>query len=630
MNTRPRQQQGYALLIMMIGLLGLGGTLAASFTEDAKEAAKQARFDHNERVLKEAKQALLMYAYNYPTNFAGRGPGRLPCPDIDNDGSPDTSPNCGGFATPDVGRLPFAAAGLDFYDIRDASGERLWYAVSGNFDHGDDDVVNAGSDGTITLHDGSGLLLFDGAANNEPFVSEGIAAVIIAPGAVIDRNGVAQDRSIANSDNKFDTTADTDPGILDPTRYLDIIFGRDNADFVNADSANGFVRGPIFSPAGAPVVNDQFIIITAEEVTQMAQRAVLEEYNAQISDWQALVPWGAAPVAYPWLNDYDDIVNLDIYHVTANATIDTVGRLPYMNYFVDGDTHRLVTDLVIDYDLNGVNDFNLTYTGTGDGTLIGANSDDLFDGFFNGVKSLDITDANLFFEQENFDDSVDQATDNAATMVVQDDIVNTVINAGASQTRRFYFWDGCASCFDPNQDGWELCNAPASSVGDCARANGAPYNYIAFTSDWNNHADIRIRFIEVELVLDADFELGFIPTAVVNNNGSITPPTGTPTFLNARRPSNMLPGLTDFVVDDGADAATAAVEFARFDLKCEQDNFVGGNYNVFELGNDDSESYDCTPDFLLTLNSTPGFLQFDVTMDYLPVFLRYVREEGRP
>ena len=222
---------------------------------------------------------------------------------------------------------------------------------------------------------------------------------------------------------------------------------------------------------------------------------------------------------------------------------------------------------------------------------------------------------------------MDQVDDDAATLVVSDDVVNTVINSGASETRRFYFWDGCASCFEA-ADGWELCDGGASVVGDCAKDNDSPHNFESYTGDWDDHADIRIRFIEVELALDADFELGFTPSAVVNNNASITPPTGNPSYLNARRPSNLLPSLTDIVIDDGADSTVAAVEFGRFDIRCEQDDFVGSNYNVFELSNDDGNSYDCTSDFLLTLASSPTYLQFNVTIDYFPELPLWVRDNN--
>ncbi|MBM3394136.1 MAG: hypothetical protein FJY37_05805 [Betaproteobacteria bacterium] len=53
-------------------------------------------------------------------------PGALPCPDVDDDGGADGS-HCVNY----VGRLPFKTLEID--DLRDGSGERLWYVLSPNF-----------------------------------------------------------------------------------------------------------------------------------------------------------------------------------------------------------------------------------------------------------------------------------------------------------------------------------------------------------------------------------------------------------------------------------------------------------------------------------------------------------------
>ncbi|MGD8841693.1 MAG: hypothetical protein PVI70_18950, partial [Gammaproteobacteria bacterium] len=80
--TTLRGHDGYALLLMLLVLMGLGGVVVASFTEGARQETERERYLHNQRVLREAKQALLQYAYNYP-QFFNEGPGRLPCPDND-------------------------------------------------------------------------------------------------------------------------------------------------------------------------------------------------------------------------------------------------------------------------------------------------------------------------------------------------------------------------------------------------------------------------------------------------------------------------------------------------------------------------------------------------------------------
>jgi hypothetical protein len=62
---------------------------------------------------------------------------------------------------------------MQFYDVRDASNERLWYAVSQNFANPDLDVINSDTLGTITIHDQTGSVIYDGSV-------AGVAAVIIA------------------------------------------------------------------------------------------------------------------------------------------------------------------------------------------------------------------------------------------------------------------------------------------------------------------------------------------------------------------------------------------------------------------------------------------------------------------
>ena len=81
-----KQQRGYVLMITLLMFMGIGGAVLASFTKEARRDLEERKYQHNQRVLAEAKQALLMYAYNYPeiaATFNGtiRGPGRLPCPD---------------------------------------------------------------------------------------------------------------------------------------------------------------------------------------------------------------------------------------------------------------------------------------------------------------------------------------------------------------------------------------------------------------------------------------------------------------------------------------------------------------------------------------------------------------------
>src|SRR5215470_7444650 len=113
------RSRGFAAIIFiaLIALLIVGVLLTTL-------AAKSPQNQYDERsfpALAAAQQALIAYAASNRTL-----PGRLPCPDTTNTGVADTS--CGAAGQNQIGRLPWKTLGLT--DLRDGSGECLWYAVS--------------------------------------------------------------------------------------------------------------------------------------------------------------------------------------------------------------------------------------------------------------------------------------------------------------------------------------------------------------------------------------------------------------------------------------------------------------------------------------------------------------------
>lgn len=121
----PRSDQRGAALLLLVVTLVLGG--AAVFYGLSKPAgSSNAEKDkRTTATLAQARQALIEYASARP--IANR-PGELPCPDRTNDGTAEG--NCNTPANR-VGRFPWSTLGAP--DLRDGSGERLWYAVSNNF-----------------------------------------------------------------------------------------------------------------------------------------------------------------------------------------------------------------------------------------------------------------------------------------------------------------------------------------------------------------------------------------------------------------------------------------------------------------------------------------------------------------
>ena len=70
------KQSGFALLLFMVVLIGMGGLVVQGYMKGISEEVKLNQFQKNQKVLEQAKIALLQYAYNYPEIY-GKGPGRL-------------------------------------------------------------------------------------------------------------------------------------------------------------------------------------------------------------------------------------------------------------------------------------------------------------------------------------------------------------------------------------------------------------------------------------------------------------------------------------------------------------------------------------------------------------------------
>jgi hypothetical protein len=389
---------------MLLLLIGAGGIVATGFTQDARRQVDHERYLHNKRVLEEAKRALLQFAYNYPVTNQ-RGPGRLPCADTDNDGNPNTVIG----TCIQLGRLPWNQPNLNLYDIRDADGERLWYAVSSNFatNVAGGNNINSDAFGTITLRDQVGNLIYDASGGGE-----GVAAVIIAPGAETARNGVPQDRT-------------ADP--LDPVNYLDLLVGvEDNAVF-GQGTANGFILGRIDDLTEASViVNDQIAVITTREIVEVAEKATLQAYQEAINRYRDNI----GEDTYPWLDDYaTQVTVLNDYDGDVGTRL---GRVPsiFANYFAPSPapSQSIVSDLEMV-----------------------------------GVRPLTVNG----FPVPIFDPGVISANADIAFSAAGDLIITPTVN-GAPIVR--YYWDE-----EPVGDGWQECLPVVTGTEqDCNQAAANP------------------------------------------------------------------------------------------------------------------------------------------------------------
>ncbi|MBK6654426.1 hypothetical protein [Zoogloea sp.] len=169
-------QRGMMLpaLVLLLSLGGLGWLLARHDTAADRAAHQLAADLRTERALQTAREALLGFAATYRNKEHPTADfGYLPCPDLDGDGSSET---CGQQGQPVVGRLPYLT--LNLPDLRDGSGECLWYAVSGAFKNNPKaQSVNWDSTGSFRLRDGDARVIA------LPGDQAGLAAaLVIAPG----------------------------------------------------------------------------------------------------------------------------------------------------------------------------------------------------------------------------------------------------------------------------------------------------------------------------------------------------------------------------------------------------------------------------------------------------------------
>ena len=223
---------------------------------------------HTQSVLEQAREALIGRALADASR-----PGSLPCPDGNDDGSADLFV---GSACPRyLGRLPWRTLGTG--DLRDAAGERLWYALSPSFrDHPLGPPLNSDTKGTLTIH-------HNGTATT---LTAQAIAVIFAPGVTLP----GQNRSSAPA--PCTSTGSTLPRTRCAVNYLDRTGTIDNAS----------AGGPYVSAASAEIFNDKLAVIVAADIIPPLERRIALELR------NALLSYRATSVCkcYPWADSGND------------------------------------------------------------------------------------------------------------------------------------------------------------------------------------------------------------------------------------------------------------------------------------------------------------------------------------
>ena len=165
-SASGRRRQGGALLLAVLAPLLLLGSSVALTGFDIGTPSHRREAERTRTALAKAKEALVHYALSDSNR-----PGELPCPDFDGDGRLMLNVDFhGGRDVPCATRrgwLPFRSLGLE--ELRDGSGERLWYAVA--------DLHHAGHSAPLDSDVQGGLRV--GRAGD-------VVAVIVAPGPPVD------------------------------------------------------------------------------------------------------------------------------------------------------------------------------------------------------------------------------------------------------------------------------------------------------------------------------------------------------------------------------------------------------------------------------------------------------------
>ncbi len=190
-------QGGYALVIMLVLLIA--ASMYSLVDRMSTITQKNQAITSGGSALQQAKEALLAYAATYSDQHAEEVFGYLPCPDRTGDGVSDsdlTGTACGTAGATVVGLLPWKSLGLE--DLRDAQGNCLWYAVSGNYKASASNKVtgmNWDQQAMITVRDHLGSVLVAPQSLTEN--SGGAAAVIFLPNQPLSTQNRVADTSVA-------------------------------------------------------------------------------------------------------------------------------------------------------------------------------------------------------------------------------------------------------------------------------------------------------------------------------------------------------------------------------------------------------------------------------------------------
>lgn len=268
------RQQGAVVLLLMLIIMVVAATyyLTGSMSSTGQKIANDKK---TAAALAQAKDALIGRALADLNR-----PGSLPCPDTSDDGVAPifSGNNCPAY----IGRLPWKT--LDLPDLRDASGERLWYALSSNFrDNQSAEPINSDTKGTLTIY------APDGSTSLTPPGSEAVA-VVFSPGSALG----SQIRSSATA--SCPALGKNVARQLCPDNYLDQM----NCPGANCrNNATGpFVVGPVLDANGRTIVNDRLLVIRARDIMPTVEKRVAKELKGWLQSYYETNHYYPYPARY--------------------------------------------------------------------------------------------------------------------------------------------------------------------------------------------------------------------------------------------------------------------------------------------------------------------------------------------
>jgi len=291
------RQHGAALMVMLvIMIIGAAAILVSALNSSSLQIERNKT---TAAALAQARDALIGRAVADITS-----PGSLPCPDIDDTGiAQSTVGQPGGNCPNYIGRLPWKTLGLP--DLRDGSGERLWYALSPNFrDYVSLNPINSDSQGTLTISGTS-------TASN-------VIAIVFAPGATLSGQSRSTTQTAACTTLGGSTVANN----LCATNYLEL----SNANPSTASTPNTAYQ--INAPSSS--FNDQMITITHDQLFQPVETRIareakkcLDAYAADSTNTYHRYPWAASDSDTSFTGSYNTLFGrIAATPVTTTKSID--------------------------------------------------------------------------------------------------------------------------------------------------------------------------------------------------------------------------------------------------------------------------------------------------------------------